>query len=221
MRFLFSLLLIVSTIAFSQKQEGFAGKLIYSVQIVDTGLQTMIPVREMVIFTNDTLLRIENETDQLGMQVVIKHMALNKSYLLLHTPVANYAIQTDHSTEKVDTFPYTYKKKFGRTKICGKKANKLIVKHTNFTEEMEFLYFKNMNAKYLNTLENFPGLPVKYYISSVDGTYLYQLTAIDKMDVEKDYFGIPSDYKKVTFDQFVDEMMIHKEQQEKEQLKEE
>ena len=221
MRFLFSLLLLVSTITFGQKQEGFVGKLTYSVQIVDTGLQTMIPVREMVIYTNDTLLRIENETDQLGMQVVIKHMALNKSYLLLHTPVANYAIQTDHNTEKVDTFPYTFKKKFGRTKICGWKAKKLMVKHANFTEEMEFLYFKNLSAKYLNTLENFPGLPVKYYISSVDGTYLYQLTAIDRMDVEKDYFGIPSDFKKVTFDQFVDEMLIHKEQQEKERLKEE
>ena len=46
MRFLFSLLLLVSTITFGQKHEGFVGKLIYSVQIVDTGLQTMIPVRE-------------------------------------------------------------------------------------------------------------------------------------------------------------------------------
>ena len=41
------------------------------------------------------------------------------------------------------------------------------------------------------------------------------------MDIEKDYFGIPPDFKKVTFDQFVDEMLIHKEQQEKERLKEE
>ncbi len=221
MRLLFLLLLLIPTFSFGQKHKEFTGKLIYSVQIIDTSLQKMIPMRQMVIYTNDTLLRIENETSQLGMQVIIKHMALNKSYLLLQTPIANYAIQTDHNTEKVDTFPYTFKKKFGKTKICGWKAKKLMVKHENFTEEMEFLYFNKLDAKYLNTLENFPGLPVKYYISSVDGTYMYELISIEKIAVDKDYFGIPSDYKRATFDQFVDDMMSHKAQQEKERIKEE
>lgn len=181
----------------------------------------MFPAKQMVVYTNDTLLRIENETDQLGKQVIIKHMILNKSYLLLKTPIANYAIQTDHSTEKTDTFPYIFKKKLGKKKILGMKANKLAVSNVNFKEDMEFLYLKKFSNKYLNTLENFPGLPVKYYIATIDGIYLYELVSIEKMVPEKDLFGIPSDYKKVTFDQFLDEIMNHQQEQENSPIKQE
>lgn len=168
----------------------------------------------MVIYTNDTLLRIENDTDQLGKQVIIKHMTLNKSYLLLKTPIANYAIQADHGTQKVDTFPYTYKKKWGKRTICGMKANRLKVTNSNFPKKMEFLYFKKTSQKYLNAFENFPGLPVQYYVPTPDGIYEYKLIFMEESHPEKDLFGIPSDFKKVTFDQFMDEIMQLQMQQE-------
>jgi hypothetical protein len=38
--------------------------------------------------------------------------------------------------------------------------------------------------------------------------------SIEEMNPEKDLFGIPSDYKKVTFDQFMDEIMNFKQEQE-------
>lgn len=214
MRFLFIFFILFYSSFYSQKQQPFSGKLVYSIQICDTNLQNLIPKKQMVIYTNDTLLRIENETEQLGKQVIIKHMILNKSYLLLTTPFGNYAIQTDNNLEKTDTFPYRFKKKWGKEWICNLKANKLSVSHDNYSEKLEFLYFKNMSNKYINTLENFPGLPVKYYISTVDGIYLYQLISIEKSTPDFDLFGIPSDYKKVTFDQFMNEIMSFKKEDE-------
>jgi len=201
----------------AQKQVPFTGKLVYSIQICDTSLQKLIPVKYMTIYTNDTLLRIENQTDQLGDQVLIKHMGMNKSYLLLQTPLTNYAIQTNHSTEKIDSFPFTYKKKFGKKKICGLKANKLMVHHSEFSEDLEFLYFKKYNSKYLNSFFNYPGLLVKYYLPTMDGIYEYKLTYIEEMKPDHDLFGIPSDYKKVTFDQFMEEIMQMREGSEMEE----
>jgi len=213
MRLLAVFLILNTFISFSQEQEPFYGKLVYKIEILDTSLQKMIPDKEMVIYTNDTLLRIENMTDQLGKQVIIKQMELNKSYLLIKTPIGNYAIQADHEEQsknaegETKADPYTFRKKFGKRKVAGMKANRLMVKHENFKEEMEFLYFKNTPVKYLNTLENFPGLPVKYYIASVDGIYVYTLVSMEKYTPEKDMFGIPSDYKRVTFNQFMDEVV--------------
>lgn len=208
------LFLVVSFGASGQKHVPFSGKLVYSIQITDTSLQRFIPMKYMVVYSNDTMLRIENDTDQLGKQVVIKHMELNKSYLLLKTPVANYAIQADHSTQKIDTFPYTFKKKLGRKSICGLKANRLKVSNINFAKPMEFLYLKKTSVKYLNAFENFPGIPVNYFVATADGIYEYKLIVYEEMTPDKDLFGIPSDFKKVTFDQFMDEIMQLRMQQE-------
>jgi hypothetical protein len=146
-------------------------------------------------------------TDQLGKQVIIKHILLNKSYLLLHTPIADYAIQTDHNTAPRDSFPFQFKKKCFKQTICGIKANKLKVSNINFPEEMEFLYLKKYDPKYINSFENFPGLLVRYYVPTEDGIYLYELVSFEEMKPERDLFGIPSNYKKVTFDQFMDDVM--------------
>ena len=194
--------------------ERFSGKLVYSVTIMDTSLQKMIPPRQMVVYTNDTLIRIENNTDQLGLQVIIKHLILNKSYLLLKTPVNNYAIQTDHNDGKEINYPYSFKKKRGKHKVQGMKAKRLMVSHENFKEPLEFWYLPQFSPKYINTLENFPGLPILYYISSVDGTYVYRLMSIEKNTPNHDLFGVPSDYKRVTFDNFLNEMLQYQQQSE-------
>lgn len=199
------LFLVSST--FAQEQLPFQGKLVYNIQIMDTSLRKIYPDKEMVIYTNDTLLRIENSTDQLGKQVLIKHMALNKSYLLLETPIDNYAIQTDHSTQKVDSFPYSFQKKLGKRKIAGIKANRLMVKHAAYEKQMAFLYIKNTSNKYLNAFTNFPGLLANYYVVTVDGIFVYTLKSMETMVPQHDLFGIPSDFKKVTFDQFMNEIM--------------
>jgi len=192
--------------------ENFSGKLVYSITITDTSLQKMIPPRLMVVYTNDTLVRIENKTDQLGLQVIIKHLIYNKSYLLLSTPVNNYAIQTDHNDGRELKYPYTFESKRGKRKLLGMKAKRLLVSHENFKKPLEFWYLPQFSPKYINTLENFPGLPVLYYISSVDGTYEYRLVSMEVNAPKHDLFGIPSDYKRVTFDDFLNETLQYQQQ---------
>jgi len=206
---LICLFIMFTGFVFSQKKEAFVGKLVYSVQIADTAFQKFIPATQMVVYTNDTIIRIENVTDQLGKQVIIKHMELNKSYLLLETPIDNFAIQTDHSDSlfRKKESKYTFEKKWFKKKVGGVRANKLLVSHPDFKEPKEYLYLKKYSPKYINTFEDFPGLPVHYYIITMDGVYEYKLISIEEMVPPKDLFGIPSDYKRVTFNEFLDIML--------------
>ncbi len=206
--FLLSFILCLGKVFAQMSKEPFVGTLTYKITICDTALERFIPMRCMKVYTNDTLIRIENETDRLGKQVVIKHMTHNKSYLLLNTPVGKYAIQTNHNESKSDTiFPYTFKKKCGKRTFFGFKAHRAKVNHKGFTDEQTFYYFKQFSPKYLNAFENCPGLPVLYYIPTDDGLFKYELCSMDTTLPEHDLFGIPSDYRRVTFDDFMKDMM--------------
>ncbi len=187
-----------------KKQKPFVGMLEYKITIMDTSLQKLNEYRPMKIYTNDTLLRIENYSEQLGPQVFIKHLILNKSYLLIQTPMGNFAIRTDHNKIKDTIKPkYTLKKKCFGKKILGKRAKKMEVSHPDFKEPMELLYYKDIKNKYVTVYPNSPGLPVKYYISSYDGILKYELIQMKTYTPHKDLFGIPSDYQKVSFDEFM------------------
>jgi hypothetical protein len=199
------LFLLLSFSSFGQKQVPFTGKLTYKVEFADTNFRELIPPSTMVVYSNDTLIRIENETDQLGKQVLIKHLHLNKSYLLLDTPLGKFAIQTDYAG---DTLPskYTFEKKRGKKKIAGIKARKLLVSHPDMKTKREFLYTRKYSSVYLNNFKDFPGLPLHYYIINVDGVYEYTLQSMEIMLPEKDLFGIPSDYRRISYSDFVDLM---------------
>ena len=108
-------LLVAQSSLFAQKKKDvFQGQLTYRITICDTSLQKLVPENYMIVVTDDTLLRIENNTERFGRQTVIKHMGLNKSYLLLETPTKKYAVQTNHNTEKKDSSAYQFKKKMGQ-----------------------------------------------------------------------------------------------------------
>jgi hypothetical protein len=192
---------------FSQQFEPFVGKLTYSINIADTSLSAYFPEKKMVIYTNDSLLRIENYTEEFGVQVLIKHLVLNKSYLLLALDKGKFAIQTNHQNETQDSSRYQIEKKRGKTKICGINAKKIIIHHADLAKEEAFYYFKNISPKYLNAFPEFPGLPVVYYLNSEFGLLKYQLIEIDEAVPNYDLFGIPSDFKKISFDDFVQEMI--------------
>lgn len=204
MRLLF-LFLITGSLSYAQ-QDSFEGKMVYSIEMTDTALAGLFDIREMTLYTNDTLVRVENTTDQLGNQVAIKHLLLHKSYLLLDTPVGKFAIQTKQENDSVPISAYTFKKKFGKKKIAGIRAKKLEVYHEGFKEPMYFYYSKKHASNYLEGFENFPGLLVEYYIPTPDGIYCYTLKSLENQATPKDLYGVPSDYQRVTMSEFIEMM---------------
>ena len=205
---LLAIVLITSVLDLSaqKNQEPFIGLLEYKISARDTALKDMLPAYPMVIYSNDTIIRKSNFTDQLGIQVVIQHMIMNKSYLLLEAAQGKYAIQTDLSKTKSDTMPskYTFKKKCFKKKILGMKAKRVMASHPDFEEPIEFLYFKNRANKYNPIFNEMPGLPVKYSVYTPDGILDYELVKMTEYTPDRNLFGIPSDYQRVSFDEFLE-----------------
>lgn len=203
-------MIIAPVHSFAQKKKKpFQGMLEYKIVMHDTAMRKLFPENAMRLYTNDTLTRMENFSPQLGSQVTIRHIDLNKSYLLLtvHDTV-HFAIKTD--LNKADTgqviSKYTYKKKWFRKKHLGMRANRIIVDHPDFEEPIEFLYLKKYSREYLNNFEGIPGLLVKYSVVTPDGIMDYELVEKRNYEPNRDLFGVPSDYKRVTFDEFMDYM---------------
>lgn len=194
---------------YSNAQKPFTGELNYksTMKYPDTNL--IYKSWEVKLFTNDTIVRVETETDALGNQIYIRNMAIEKAYLLIEMDGQKFAIQTDLNKKKAaDTtkIVYTHKKKlFGGKKINGIKCNKYRIV---YSEKIQFdCYFaKNISNKYLEVYENIPGLAVDYYIPNEDGLIHYELTKIEEKKVERNLFGIPSDFKRVSFEEFMKSM---------------
>lgn len=205
---LLSILLLTSLTVVGQKpKQAFLGVLEYKISIRDTSLRAMIPDNHMIFYSNDTISRMENFTDALGKQVRIRHMQLNKSYLLLETGAGKFAIKSDLDNKQDTTGGngrYTFKKKLGKKKILGLKAKRMIVSHPAFEEPIEFLYLHKYDNKYLNNFSAIPGIVVKYSVVTPDGTLDYELTRFTQYTPDRDLFGIPSDYEKVTIDEFME-----------------
>ena len=213
MKLIFICLFSMSILA--QNYKPFQGKLVYSIEMADTSLAKLIQPKTMVIYTNDTIVRIENETAQLGKQIIIKHTLLNKSILLLENGEKKYAIQTDLSkvkTNQNDSLKQNlkYKKKIGKINFLDFKANRIELSMKGKSQTIEILYLKQFSPKYTDAFNELPGLPVRYYINTSDGVVVYTLIYVEKMIPNRDLFGVPSDFKKVSFDQFFNELMEEK-----------
>lgn len=208
---LFLLLFVLTVLqindCFGQRKKPFFGMLEYKVTSRDTSLRSIIPDNSMILYSNDTVSRMENFTQQLGKQVVLRHMALNKSYILIDSPVGKFAIKMVNSDTTAYVSKYTFEKKMCKRKILGYKAKRVEVNHPAFEEPIEFLYFKKFDNKYLNNFDEAPGLLVKYSVVTPDGVLDYELVRFSEYNPNRDLFGVPSDYQKVTIDEFMDQML--------------
>lgn len=201
----------------AQKKKSFVGMLEYKITVADTSLSHLVPENKMIVYSNDTIVRIENFTQHLGKQVTIRHMVLNKSYLLVETPFGKYAIRADHneidSAKANQPSKYTFTKKHWKRKILGKKANRMEVSHEYFEEPVEMLYLKGYSSKLLDAFDDVEGLPVKYTVATADANFKYELVKMSEYTPNNDLFGIPSDYEKIGFDEFMDKMIESKSNQ--------
>lgn len=197
----------------AQKFKHFSGLLEYKITVEDTSLADLFPESRMFIYTNDTIVRMENLTSSLGKQVTIRHTEKQKAYQLIETEFGKFAIKAD-LTEAQDTVPtedrYSFDKKCRRQKILGKKAISYEVNQKSYKTPKTFLFYKNYSNKYLNTFDEIPYLPVVYYVTTYDAILKYELVRISEYTPDRDLFGIPADYERVTFDEFIDKYLEFK-----------
>ncbi|TSJ44769.1 hypothetical protein [Fluviicola chungangensis] len=196
-----SMVLLTTVSGFTQKP--FSGILKYKATVMAPDSNVIWKSWNVTLYTNDTVVRVETETQQFGVQVYIRNMELNKAYLLLELDGNKYAIQTDLSKKK-DSIQktYTVTRKTGSKKIAGLKAKKYLVQDEN-TEGFYCYFAKNLSNKYLQVYPEVKGLALDYYIPSQDGLIHYELVEKKDEQVNRDLFGIPSDYKRISFEEFM------------------
>jgi hypothetical protein len=196
---------LLSFISWSQRYIPFQGKLIYDVYFYDSINPNNQQASKMVLYTNDTLVRVETENIQLGKQILIKNLPLNKYYIMMEFEGTKYAIQ-QHVKNDISPSKFTFKKKFGSKKLNGLKVKRVVVGHKNRTHKQTVTYLKHVNPIYLEAIKGIPGLPIEYQIQTEEGIYLYKLIELKQEIPSKNLFGIPADYKRVTFEEFIQQM---------------
>ena len=212
-----SIVLPTSVFGQTKKTKRFTGMLEYKISVRDSALRDLVPDNRMVIFTNDTIVRVENFTQNLGQQIAIKHMILDKSYLMLDTEFGQYAIQMDESerskddraidTTKSEMDKFVFDKKCGKTRMHGHKMKRVMVSHPEFKEPIEFLYMKGYSRKIVDAYPEIDGIPTKYSVITPDAIFDYTLVKISEYTPAHDLFGIPSNFERISFDKFMDKLI--------------
>ena len=180
------------------QQAPFSGELVYKVQRVDKIDSTFSKV---LIYAKDSVIKVVSFSSQQGKQELIKHLRLQKSYLLVEINGQKLAIRTNEHLKKDTVKRYTLEKTRGTKKIAGLKCHKLKWKHPSLQEPLTVYYHKKIGAHYANVYEDFPGLPVLYFIPTDEGLFRYQLIEIKRTETPLSIFLIPQEYKRISFDE--------------------
>ncbi len=211
----FLLALLVALIiksGFSQNKGSFSGELTYEIERVDK----KDSIRSfMIIYAKDSLLRVVNFNSISGKQELIKHLRLNRSYLLVESDQQNFAVRTNEHLVIDSIENYTFKKQMGMRKIAGIPVKKLLVHHKEISEAVTFYYTKSISAKYANVYKNLPGLPLLFYIPTKDGLLKYTLKELKNNNPPLDLFMIPQGYEIISFEEFTNKFLNPSEQENK------
>jgi hypothetical protein len=148
------------------------------------------------------MLRIESFTP-IGKQIYIKHIPKNRAYILMDLFYEKLAIQTIPE-ESPNAGKYFFEEVRGSKKIAGRKAKNIKVQLPDTDTSITMNYYQNISADYTEALPGIPGLPAKYTLRS-GGEYIeYEVVFIEERKVERDLFGIPTDHRIVTMEEFMD-----------------
>jgi hypothetical protein len=156
----------------------------------------------MRVYTNDTLVRTENESPLFGKQIFIKHLILKKQYLLLSYENKKYAIQQNQIK---DTLPSKYNFEFQtKHKKIGKlKSYLAITSLKDYPIKFNTYYCPDYNPIYLDILKGIKGLPTQYYLPSNNGILRYTLVEVEHSTLPATTFLFSKEYTKVSFDEFI------------------
>jgi hypothetical protein len=191
--------------AFNQQYKPFEGILTYSVEQVDSTLKKAQFISLVHIYTNDTLVRTDSESASLGKQTLLRHLGLQKQYVLLEFNSKKYAIQEfipkDTSASKY-IFELTKKKK----KIAGVKSQQVVVKSKNYPFPLKCYFTNEYNPIYLDILKGIPGLPTLYYVATENGLLRYTLRKMEPLELPSTTFLFSKDYERISFSEFIEKI---------------
>lgn len=194
---IFTVLFILTSTTISQ-QVPFSGELVYKVQRVDKLDSTF---SQVLIYAKDSILKVVSFSELQGRQELIKHLRLQKSYLLVEINGQKLAIRTNEHLQKDASEANNFQPKRGTKRIAGLKCHKMIWKHPSLSEPLTFYYHKKISAKYANVYTELPGLPVLYFLPTEEGLYRYQLIEIKHTTPPISLFLIPQEYRRISFDE--------------------
>lgn len=199
----FGITLILLSCSLQQTvSEHFEGKLIYSIESPGNIPNEKDSINYQVVYAKDSMLRIDSYTP-IGKQIYIKHIPKNRAYILMDLGMQKVAIQTIPDTLE-DSNRYVFEKKSGKKNFAGIKAKNIKVTDTHIDTTIIMNYAPEISSKYSTALKGIPGLPVKYSIYSNDMWISYRLITFEERPLNIDLFGIPSDHKIITLDEFIE-----------------
>ena len=183
------------------EKKRFEGKLVYQINSDKRDLSSEDSTSFQVIYAKDSLVRTDNFT-QLGKQTYIKHIVKNRAYTLLNFAGNKMAIQSipDSSKNIEGKYQFDYKRK--KKKFLDRKAKLVKVKNKEVEQEFDVYYFDEISHDYSNAIPGIDGLPVQYSLFVNGEKLTYTLISIESKTIDKDYFGLPSDYTVITPEEF-------------------
>lgn len=196
------ILLFVLSCSTPLATERFEGKMVYKLSSDKLDRLATDSMEYQIIYAKDSLLRIENFTP-IGKQVYIKHIPKNRAYILLDFEWGKFAIQSIPE-EPINAGKYQFKKKRGKINICGIEAKQINVTIPNIDSTVTMLYHPKLSADYSEAIPGIPGMPLRYALLVNDIFTTFELVSFEEKMLPRDLFGIPSDYKIVTMDEFIE-----------------
>lgn len=200
---------------FGQLATEFSGELIYRIKKIDvnniqSGFGNDSPNTEekLIIYAKDSLIKRVHFNSENGIQESIEHLSYRKKILLLSIDSLNYAIQLPSEQTNDQKHPdSTYKlskKCFPKIPFAGLKGKPMLLSHPMLSNDLEIWFSKNIHPKYNAVYHQLPGLPLKYYIVSDKGLYLYELEALKRYDPPLAIFQIPRKTHILSLEDFID-----------------
>ncbi len=200
----FILFLLINNCYFAQNSnyKPFTGALTYKVELVDSSLKKGKFLYYMRVYTNDTLVRTETESELFGKQIVIKHLQLKKQYLLLNFDNKKYAIQQQIPLDTTQSkYKFEVKQKF--KKFAKKKCQLAITSSLEYTYKFNTYFSKELNPIYLDIFKGINGLPTQYYLPFDNGILKYTLIELQETTLPENTFLFSKDYQKISFEDFI------------------
>tara|TARA_B100001287_G_C22683492_1_gene531893 strand:- start:584 stop:1276 length:693 start_codon:yes stop_codon:yes gene_type:complete len=199
---------------FGQLAPSFSGELIYKIKKINLnnlqigfGNENPNTEEKLIIYAKDSLIKRVHFNSENGIQESIEHLSYGKKILLLSIDTNQYAVQLPkelcNDGKHADSAYKLSKKCFPKLAFAGLQGKPMLLSHPMLGNKLHIWYSKKLHPKYNSVYADLPGLPLKYYIASEKGLYLYELESFKRYDPPLSIFQIPIGCDILSFEDFL------------------